>query len=93
MTTFPNREHEQADKAARRRARTALNAITEDVAIMHRKLDLDSPMLDEDDTRALAEHVRARPGHLGRLAALRDVRAWHAADLADAAQAESEGRS
>jgi len=80
---YPNREHRNADKAARRRARSALNDIAQHVAYLHRQLDLDSPSLDEDSAQPLAEKTRALTGHLARLGQLRDAREWHAADQAE----------
>jgi hypothetical protein len=48
VTTYPNKEHENADKAARRRALNALNDIEREVAILRRRVE--GGTADGDDT-------------------------------------------
>lgn len=77
---YPNREHGNADKAARRRALAALNGIEDETRMLRRKIATE--VADGDDTQVLADHVRLLTRDLAVLGTLRDVREWHAADVA-----------
>lgn len=89
MTTFPNREHEKADNAARRRAGKALDEIESEIGILRHKLARTgrADTTDGDDSQLIASKVRDLIQHLTALGVLRDVREWHAADMAEANQA------
>lgn len=81
MTEYPNREHANADKAARRRAITALgNLITDAQAMAKRLNDPDATIYMEDGRRFQDSSDRAA-AELTRLETLREVREWHAADF------------
>ena len=82
MTDYPNLEHENADKAAKRRASKALTDIAFEITILSRRLEADAA--DGDDTNILSDRVRQLTQHLSTLAALREVREWHALDKAEA---------
>lgn len=88
MTTYPSREHENADKAARRRAEAALAELAGEAALLRRALK-DGHKLDGDDTQRLADLVRSATVNLSVLGTLRDVREWHAADQAEAKVTEA----
>ena len=84
---YPNREHANADRAARRRAHKALDEIEAEAANLRRRLKLaDNPLssLDGDDAQLLAGQLRALTAELAIIGILRDVREWHQADRADA---------
>jgi hypothetical protein len=83
---YPNREHQNADRAARRRAGAALSGIEAEVATLRRLLANPEASPDEDDTQLIASHVRDLTGHLGRMGALHEAREWAAADRAEAAR-------
>lgn len=84
VTSYPNREHEQADKTARQQAIEALDAIAGDAAVLRRRL-AKGTYADVSDAQSLvakAVEVTRRlavPDTLGR------VREWHAADQAEEA--------
>ncbi len=82
MSDYPNREHENADKAAKRRASKALTDIAYEVNILGRRLEAGT--VDGGDTNILSDRVRQLTQHLSTLAALREVREWHAIDQAEA---------
>lgn len=88
MTGYPNREHENADKAARRRALAALDTITSEAETLQRALRLQSTLpgpgrrADADDTQVMSAAVQGLTGFLAELGTLYDVRQWHAADVA-----------
>jgi len=82
ITTYPNREHENADKAAKRRAIRALDDISNEVGILRRKLDQDV-YVDGDDTQILVDRFRQLTIQMTILGTLSDVRDWHEADLAE----------
>lgn len=95
MTTYPNREHEQADRAARRRALTAILHLTEELTTLTHRLDDPRAQVDGSETQRLTTLTRDLTEHLtilGRsldaiemyssLETLRGVREWHAADQA-----------
>jgi hypothetical protein len=86
MAEYPNREHENADKAARRRALHALREIETSVGILRRRLQDDKAEPDGDDTQRIASLVRDLTQHHAVLGALRDVREWHVADQAEKAE-------
>ena len=81
MTDYPNREHEIADKAAKRRAIRALDEIVNEAGILRRKLD-NAAWVDGDDTQILTDRTRELTKNLAILGALDEVRDWHAADVA-----------
>lgn len=82
-TTYPNREHENADKAARRRALKALDNIAAEVDTLRRRIASDQ-RVDGDDTQAITGLAAALINHLAIMGALREVREWHEADQASA---------
>ena len=82
MTAYPNREHENADKAARRRAVKALEGIAEETAILSRKL-ANGIRVDGDDSQTINGLVSALTVQLSVLGALHEVREWDAADRAE----------
>lgn len=82
MTDYPNREHANADKAARRRALQSLADIEAEVAFLRKRVNGD--VADGDDTSTLAQRAVDATRHFAALEALRDVREWHAADRAAA---------
>lgn len=88
MTGYPNREHENADKAARRRALRALETITSEAETLQRALRLQPTLpgpgrrVDADDTQVMSAAVQQLTGYLAELGTLHDVREWHAADAA-----------
>lgn len=87
MTDFPNREHQRADEAARRRALNALNLIKHKADELQRRLQMGPEYrLDADDAQGLGDNVQRLSGFLGELGTLYDVRQWHAADLDDASE-------
>jgi hypothetical protein len=91
---YPNREHKNADRAARRRALAALNAITAEAERLRQKLqEADNPLssLDSDDTRTMDGKVHDLTAEFAVIGALRDVREWHAADLAEAGKGAEDG--
>ena len=79
MTTYPNREHEAADRAARRRTLNTLEAIVSEAALIRQRVDNGRPV-DGDNTQMLSSLVRGLTGYLAELGTLRDVREWDAAD-------------
>ena len=82
MTTYPNREHENADKTARRRALKALEDIRGEAERLHFDISYDRDR-DGDDTQKLSDLARRVTQNLAVLGALREVREWHAADQKD----------
>jgi hypothetical protein len=82
-TSYPNREHKNADVAARRRALGVLAAIEEEVASLRRRIE--GHRIDGDDTQILTDLTRQVTLHASVLGTLREVREWHAADQAQAA--------
>lgn len=86
MTSYPNREHEAADKAAMRRSLAALSSIISEANDLHYRLSQDQ-RVDADDAQTINSKVRDLTGYLAELGTLRDVREWHAADQASSAQA------
>jgi hypothetical protein len=80
MTTYPDHEHENADKAAERRALKALKDIDYEVATLRRKIE--NGTADGDDTGILADRVREVTAQLAILGAFRDVREWQILDQA-----------
>lgn len=88
MTAYPNKEHANADRAARRRALEALAELTSEAALLRRALAAGGRDLDGDDTQVLAGLVRKLTRDLSVLGTLRDVREWHEADEAATAAGE-----
>ena len=86
MTTIdhPNREHGNADRAAKRRALTALNSIADEVKMLIRSLETDTTP-DPSAARRIADGSTSVAINLAAMEVLSDVREWHAADIADAA--------
>jgi len=87
MTTYPNREHERADKAARRRAITALDDIIADARMLQRRLEGDGYALGGSDVQNIVSKAVAAAVQFSALETLSDVREWHAADQATEARA------
>jgi len=83
MTEYPNREHENADKAARRRALKAVDEIAGECALLRRKLEAGRD-LDADDVQTITHSLMRLTQNLSALTVLRDVREWDAADKAEA---------
>lgn len=79
MTDYPNRKHESADKAARRRAETALADLAGEAALLRRALK-GGRNVDGLDVRRLSELMLSLTRDLSVIGTLRDVREWHAAD-------------
>lgn len=79
---YPNREHANADKAARRRALKALDDIIEDAQALKRRIENGYEPHGTDAER-LADKAIAASVNFAFLEQLRDVRAWHAADSAE----------
>ena len=80
---YPNREHRNADRAARRRAHAALDLIEAEVAVLRRRLKTaDNPLasIDGDDTQTIMGRVRDLTAELAIMATLRSVREWARAD-------------
>lgn len=84
MTDYPNREHKNADDAARRRALAALTDLAGEAALLHRSVKAGLEV-DGDFTQVLTDLVRKLTRDLTVLGTLRDVREWHAADSKEAA--------
>lgn len=82
MPDYPNREHKNADEAARRRALTSLRALIEDAETLIRRIESGGyEPHGEDGTRFTSQAVKLT-ANLAYLEQLRDVREWHAADAA-----------
>jgi len=79
---YPNREHEKADKAAKRRAITTLVGIIQTAQDIYRRVDGDLPVYASDTHVMFGDLVKVNE-NLTILEILRDVREWHAADQAD----------
>jgi hypothetical protein len=90
MTNYPNHEHENADKAARRRALRGLRDIIEDAEALARRIETGYEPHGTDAQR-LADKAVSIAANLSALETLRDVREWHAADKAEEATATAEG--
>jgi hypothetical protein len=84
VTEYPNREHENADKVARRRVQRNISDISEQLATLTRRLRLaestDSKGLyvDAADARPIVDAANRLTENLARLETLRDVREWPA---------------
>jgi citrate lyase beta subunit len=81
---YPNREHANADKAARRRAISALDSIEANARALARRIEDGSYEPHGEDAQRFAEATVKVAVNLGALETLRDVREWHAADEAEA---------
>lgn len=81
MTTYPNREHKNADSAARRRALRALGDIENEILVLRRRIDAGTA--DGDDAQIMTDRVREVVKNISILGALREVREWDAADKAE----------
>lgn len=81
MTGYPNREHKNADEAARRRALAGLRDIVEDAQALFRRIE-NGYEPHGTDAQRLADKAVAITVSLSALETLRDVREWHAADTA-----------
>lgn len=85
---YPNCEHENADKAARRRALSGLRGIIEDAQALVRRIEGDHAV-DGADARRLTDKGIDVAINLAAMETLREVREWHGADQAEAAKAET----
>jgi|GEM_PF-2976442 len=85
-TGYPNREHQNADQAARRRALKALDDMYSEVEILRQRIQ--RGRVDGDDTQRIASLARDITQHVSVLGALGEVREWHAADVAAGPDAE-----
>lgn len=74
--TYPNREHEGADKTATRRALKALDDIEEQARVLRAKIS-NRYTIYGSDTATMTDNVRALTEHFAQLEILRDVREWH----------------
>lgn len=83
MTAYPDREHENADVAARRRAEAALADLAGEAALLRRSLKAGREV-DGDGTQVLSDLVRKLTRDLSVLGTLREVREWLAADVKEA---------
>jgi hypothetical protein len=83
---YPNREHRNADRASRRHAAIALHELQGMALRLAQKLDTGSSEFEATDADRLAEQVGKARAAFAELAILRDVREWHAADVAEAAE-------
>lgn len=81
---YPNREHGNADRAARRRTLAALNSVIENAQLLVRAIETDTA-LDPGVSRRIADGAISVAINLSALETLSDVREWHAADINDAA--------
>jgi hypothetical protein len=89
---YPNREHQNADRGAHRRALANLETIAAAAGIVRQKLE-QGYTCDGSDARLMAVSVGQLTENLQILETLRDVREWHALDQRDAgAEGPSEGR-
>jgi hypothetical protein len=87
---YPNREHQNADLAARRRALSSLDIIEAEVSLMRGKLNRDDTYVDGSDTQILMTAVRNLTERVATIETLRDVREWHALDQRDAGKVSPE---
>ncbi len=76
--SYPNKEHEAADKAAVRRALHCLENIEADVAILRRRLTKTGSTvhIEGADVRGIAGQVNQLTEYVTILETLRDVREW-----------------
>jgi hypothetical protein len=91
MTHYPNREHMNADAAARRRAVAALEKIGEHTAELADRLN-NGAVPEPGEAYLLTGQAARAATHLAELAMLRDVREWDAADQAEVERALAEAR-
>jgi hypothetical protein len=82
MPEYPNKEHETADRRARRRAVDALGIMITDAQRLARHLNGGNDVMTEDGQR-FAELSAKVTANLAALETLHDVREWHAADVAE----------
>lgn len=81
---FPNREHEVADKAARRRALRAIEDLEAELKLVRQRLELGAASrVDADTVQSISDYARRIVGHAAELGVLYDVREWHATDVAE----------
>lgn len=78
---YPNREHELADKRARRRAVQAVERLEDELAIIKGHLLAHGSRVDADTTQSLSGYADKITGLCAELGTLYDVRQWHAADV------------
>jgi len=81
VTAYPNREHANADRAARRRALIALSDIEREVAFLRKRVEND--LADGDDTSTLTQRAAEVTRQMAVLGTLREAREWHEAGRAD----------
>ena len=79
---YPNREHENADNAAKRRALQALADVEHEAAFLRRAIERDGHV-SADQTATLAQQAADVIRQFAVLGTLREVRKWHAAGVAD----------
>lgn len=77
--TFPERMQQQARDTHTRRARTALDAIAQQVENLRYRMDTFLP-IDASDAQHLAEQAMRVGIHLGALEMLREAREWDDAE-------------
>jgi hypothetical protein len=88
---YPDREHQNADATARRRALAAVAALTDELNLMRAALERGPEYrVDTEMAQVISAKAQTLSGFLGELSALYDVREWHAADLAECGQAPRE---
>jgi hypothetical protein len=82
VTEYPNKEHENAERRARRRALDALVLMIENA--QHLARDLNGwKDVDMERGQSFPELSAKVTANLAMLETLRDVREWHAADVAE----------
>lgn len=82
---YSNREHQNADQAARRRALTAIDHMKQELSSLERRITYSGTHVDASETQRLASLVRDLTEYLAVQETLREVREWDAADQAEAA--------
>ena len=81
MTDYPNREHSNADKAARRRALAALEEIKAEADNFIRRIDKGYELSGADAERLVTKAFKVAV-NFSIAETLSNVREWHAADQA-----------
>lgn len=81
---YPNHEHEKEDKAARRRAEAALDALITSAnlikgALLRDNAGQDYSSVDADNANVLYEYLAKVTKNLAIVGALAEVREWEAA--------------
>lgn len=86
--SYPNREHANADKAARRRALAALAHLTDEAGNFRQRIE-GGYAIDGDDARRIERLASDITRHVSVIGILSEVREWHALDAADGCGEES----